>query len=151
MPKSSMATSMFSMSSVCMVRWVSSPSRSIALSVISSSRRCGDTRRDCKVRLTPSTKDGWPNQRAEMFTATRIGGTPARSQAWIWAQVACSTHSSMRRIRPRFSATGMNSPGSTSPRSGCCQRSSASTATMRPLPSSMLGWNTRRNSPRLSA
>jgi len=36
----------------------------------------------------------------------------------------------MPRIRPVDSANGMNPAGSTSPRSGCCQRTRASTSTI---------------------
>ena len=42
---------------------------------------------------------------------------------------SCSTHSSSWVMRPTSSATSRNSPGPTSPRSGCCQRTSASKPT----------------------
>ena len=43
-------------------------------------------------------------------------------------------------IRPKRSASGMNSPGSTMPRVGWFQRSSASAAVTLPLRASIFGW-----------
>ena len=51
-----------------------------------------------------------------------------------------STQSPSAPISPESSATGMNSTGSSSPRSGCCQRASASTAATLPSASSTIGW-----------
>jgi PAS domain S-box-containing protein len=52
---------------------------------------------------------------------------------------ASSTQAPISTIRPVSSAIPMKSPGAISPRSGWCQRSSASAPTIR-LPSSTLGW-----------
>ena len=50
--------------------------------------------------------------------------------------------------RPVSSASGMNSAGAISPRSGCCQRSSASAPTQRASERLTIGWKKSRNSPR---
>jgi hypothetical protein len=44
------------------------------------------------------------------------------------------------RIKPVSSATGMNSTGLISPRSGCRQRASASKPLIRPVASATIGW-----------
>ena len=46
-----------------------------------------------------------------------------------WRQAFSSTHRPIGSISPFSSAIGMNSDGGISPRSGWCQRSSASTPT----------------------
>ncbi len=55
-------------------------------------------------------------------------------------QACSSTHRPSGTIRPLDSATGMKESGPSSPRSGCCQRTSASTATGRPVATSTTGW-----------
>ena len=50
-------------------------------------------------------------------------------------------------MSPLSSAAEMKSLGGTMPRRGCCQRTSASTPTMRPVASSTSGWNWRARSP----
>jgi hypothetical protein len=52
-------------------------------------------------------------------------------QAWSCAQAVSSTHCPIGTISPVSSASGMNRLGGTRPCSGCCQRSSASAATIR--------------------
>jgi hypothetical protein len=55
------------------------------------------------------------------------------------AQAASSTHWPIGRISPDSSAKGINSAGDTTPRRGCCQRTSASTPVTRPPPTTC-GW-----------
>ena len=57
---------------------------------------------------------------ARMLPRARRAGTPRSS-----------THSPIGTMSPVSSASGMNSAGATSPRSGCCQRTSASAPTQR--------------------
>ncbi len=65
---------------------------------------------------------------------------PMRSHSASCNSTVCITHWSIWRTTPRSSAIGTNSDGVIMPRTGCCQRNSASTATMRPLRISTLGW-----------
>ena len=71
------------------------------------------------------------NLGAEPFTVTRGTLRPVFCQALLWAHAARSTHSPSGTINPVSSATGMNSTGPTSPRSGCAHRSRASAPIMR--------------------
>jgi hypothetical protein len=48
----------------------------------------------------------------------------------------------MGTIMPLLSATGMKSAGETTPRLGCCHRSSASAPDSRPVLRSTIGWYT---------
>ena len=59
---------------------------------------------------------------------------PTSCQARTCRQVSPKTQAPKGTIRPHASATGMNSPGGTSPRVGCRQRTSASTPSSRPSP-----------------
>ena len=113
-------------------RWRGSGRRISTLSVISSSRRRGSGRcrssdRAHRVEQSRAAR----NWRRERLTAI---GRPASPRALPGAHLARrpgrSTHSPSGTIRPVSSASGMNSSGGTSPCSGCCQRSSASTPTM---------------------
>jgi MFS family permease len=63
---------------------------------------------------------------AERFTATGSFGRPASCHARFCRHAWRSTHAPMRMMRPRCSATGMNSPGSMKPPPSCGQRMSAS-------------------------
>ena len=55
-------------------------------------------------------------------------------------QADLKAHSPICRMMPLSPATGMNTPGDTSPRSGWFQRSSASKATTSPLSTRVCGW-----------
>ena len=55
-------------------------------------------------------------------------------------QACRSTHSPIGTISPVSSASGMKSAGGTIPRSGWCQRSSASKPPISPLSRSTIGW-----------
>ena len=76
--------------------------------------------------MKSSTSVSLANWRADRLTAT--GGTrrPASRQSRICRHAAWITQRPIGTIRPRSSASGMNSIGGTRPRVGCCQRSSAS-------------------------
>ena len=55
-------------------------------------------------------------------------------------QASRSTQRPIGTISPVSSANGMKSPGTTSPRSGWCQRSSASIPATWPSASRTIGW-----------
>ncbi|MNJ71651.1 hypothetical protein D3C77_682200 [compost metagenome] len=75
-----------------------------------------------------------------MFTATNCIGCPLACHCTICKQACCSTQVSISAISPVRSAIGMNSPGATNPRCGCCQRTKASTPIIAPLLNSCTGW-----------
>ena len=54
-----------------------------------------------------------------------------RATRVAWRQAVSSTHRPSGTIRPVSSASGMNDSGGTRPRTGCCQRTSASKPTIR--------------------
>ena len=66
-------------------------------------------------------------------------------------QASSSTNSPIGTISPVSSASGMNSPGATTPRSGCRQRTSASAATTSPSARRAIGWYSTANSLRVTA
>ena len=71
--------------------------------------------------------------------SSKAGASVVRHCATCCA--ACwNTQSPSGTIRPDSSASAMNSPGLTTPRSGWFQRMSASALTMRPLAISTMGW-----------
>ena len=80
------------------------------------------------------------NWRADRLTAMHTGGRPSRCQATFCAQAVCSTQLPIGTIRPVSSATGMNLAGATVPRSGCRQRSSASTPVISFVLRSSFAW-----------
>jgi hypothetical protein len=65
---------------------------------------------------------------------------PAASQAVSCAQAARTTQWVNGSITAEDSANGMNSSGETVPRTGCCQRISASTPPISPESSHTFGW-----------
>ena len=85
----------------------------------------------------PSVRNAW----SEQFTLTNE--TPSLSHS---AHVAVSrhdstrTHRSMSATRPSSSASGMNAPGGSSPRSGCSHRTSDSNPATAPVAKSTMGW-----------
>ena len=103
--------------------------------MISSSSRPGSRPVSRKACATVSARPGWRNWAADKLTATRSPG-----QAGACAPAVRSTQAPIGTISPVSSADGMKSFGGTRPRSGCRQRSSASTPTVRPLPSCTCGW-----------
>lgn len=80
---------------------------------------------------TEPAKPGVCTSRGETFTAT---GTmrPFPRQAATWRRAVSRTYSVRWGIRPEDSAMAMNSSGLTRPRSGCTQRTSASSPRTRP-------------------
>ena len=82
------------------------------------------------------------NWRTDRFTAIPSGRESGRiaCQRAACAQAASSTQRPIGSIRPDSSATVMNSAGSSSPRVGCSQRSSASTEATDPSRSETIGW-----------
>ncbi len=75
----------------------------------------------------------------ETLTERRRSASPARCQLATCRQAEASTHSPIGPIRPVASASDRNPAAARSPDSGCRQRSSASTPTMRPEASSTCG------------
>ena len=99
------------------------------------------------IASTSSTKSGWTSCRAEMLTLTVNDPAVTRScQASTWRHAWLSTHRPISRIESDSSATRMKSSGPIRPRSGCSQRTSASTPTIRPVAISTIGWYWRTNS-----
>jgi hypothetical protein len=77
--------------------------------------------------MSPS-RPGSANCRGDRFTAMRNAGMPWRCQATFCAQAVSMTHLPIGTISPVSSASGMKWLGCNRPRSGCCQRSRASTS-----------------------
>jgi hypothetical protein len=77
--------------------------------------------------------------RAETFTDTGQS-IPAATHPSRSRSARARTQSVSGSIRPDRSTAGRNAPGASRPRSGCCQRSSASIPQTRPLSIAILGW-----------
>ncbi|MEZ5133687.1 MAG: hypothetical protein R2699_01145 [Acidimicrobiales bacterium] len=142
MPKSSTAMRTPRPRNRCSVSSDASTSSISTLSVISSSRRAGGMPVASRMARTSSTSEGWPSWRPDRLTDTCSGRCPgsAASHRRAWTQACSITHRPMPTISPVSSATPMNSLGWRSPRSGCSQRSSASTPLMAPVTRSTTGW-----------
>ena len=83
-------------------------------------------------RRPASTRSGWVNWRADRLTLmTSCDPGSVSSQARACRQAVSSTQRPIGMIRPVSSASGMNDSGGTRPRVGCCQRTSASSPTIR--------------------
>ena len=91
-------------------------------SAISSSRRCGDNPDWASACSTLSVRLRCRNCRDDTLMATLIGA----GQRAAWAQACRRAQPPISAIRPMSSAMARNSPGGIGPRSGWCQRSSAS-------------------------
>src|SRR5664280_3813746 len=91
-------------------------------SVISSSNLLADIPDAARALMTTGSSLPPINWVGERLTATL---TPS-GQVAASAQACRSTHSPREAMSPFSSATGINSVGSTIPRSGWCQRSRAS-------------------------
>ena len=138
-PKSSMATRMPSAPSRSSTGTTRDGSATSAVSVISTSSRSGGTACSSSSDSMRSTTATVVTSCAERFTATGVARPSARHAA------SCVTHSvSAYRVtswmRPDCSASGMNVVGGSTPRVGCTQRMRASSPTVRPVASSILGW-----------
>jgi hypothetical protein len=150
-PKSSIATRTPSCRSWSSTRAAIAASRTRVCSVISiSSARPGRPAASSSPQ-NQARKAGSSRCIAEMLTAsgTSSGSRPRRRarirQAWRITSRPSGTTS------PLSSHTRMNSPGSSRPRAGCCQRTSASSALTPPLARSISGWISSRNCPPSSA
>ena len=113
-----------------------------ALSV-SSRRRLGagspDSSRTSHTRAgTSGCENWWP----ERLTLTATGGPPFACSCHRRASAHAlrSTHRPRGTIVPISSASGMNSSGRSSPRSGCCHRTRASMPAMRCVARETTGW-----------
>jgi hypothetical protein len=110
------------------------------LSVSSISSRFGSSPLERSASSTAAASPSCLNCRIERFTETVMAGMPLFCHARAWALAVRITHSPIGTISPVSSARPMKRSGSVSPRSGCCQRSSASQPTSTPSPTWMRGW-----------
>ena len=85
-------------------------------------------RRRRTVPALQPTSTGWPSP----------SSTPLQRRSSRHA--SRRTHAPSAAIRPLASASGMKSNGGTTPRSGWCQRTSASTPRISPVARSIWGW-----------
>ncbi|KMO35631.1 hypothetical protein VQ03_21510 [Methylobacterium tarhaniae] len=136
MPKSSIATRTPSALIRRRVARARTGSRTRAVSVISSSRRAGARPVVNRTSWTSSAKPGAWSCTAETLTAMRSG----LSQEAASRQLSRRTHSPIPKMLPVSSEIGMNRSGGTVPRSGWCQRKSASNPTTVPLSIAICGW-----------
>ena len=136
MPKSSTASRTPSARSSSSVPTVVGRSTSSRLSVISRTRCAGS-----RPRLLERVADRADQAGLVEFPRGQVDADRHAAGAWgssrarrcICRQASRSTNRPMGTIRPVCSASGMKSSGGTSPRSGCCQRTSASTPASRPV------------------
>ena len=97
-----------------------------------------------------STHDCWRpaslwNCAGDLLTLIWNAGWCKARQRLACAAACWNTQSPMSMMSPLDSAIGMNSAGLIRPRSGCCQRISASALWIAPLRRSTMGWYTTRN------
>jgi hypothetical protein len=121
--------------------------------VISSMSACAGTPAYSSDVRTWSTKPDWRNCRTETFTLTygwRVRGSMRRHWATV-CRAWLSTQRPIGTIRPLSSATSMNWSGAITPRTGCCQRTSASKPTASSVCRSTIGWYCSRKLPSLTA
>ncbi len=107
---------------VSAARWGSS---SRTCSVISSCSPLAGTPWRASRAATAPAKPGVWTSRGDTLTATGTLRPWARHRA-TWARAVSSTYSVRCGISPEVSAIAMNSSGDTRPRSGCTQRTRAS-------------------------
>ena len=112
------------------------------LSVISRRRWTGSRPVRATISATVAGRSRWATWRAERLTATSKGRASGRCscQARIWRQARSCTQRPIGSIRPLSSAIETNSAGSSRPRSGCCQRTSASSPLISPERRLTTGW-----------
>ena len=110
-----------------------SSSWSSVLSVTSSSSSSGSRPVESRMRATVAAMSDRATCQGDRLTETWIGSRSAIASrhSAAWRQASSIAHSPISPISPLLSATPMKSAGSSRPCSGCCQRSSASTATIR--------------------
>ena len=151
MPKSSMATRMPRSASARRARAGSSAELISALSVISSWSRSGGSPVRSRIAVTSRTRLASRTCRTARLTLMN-GVRPPRSSHCRACLHACArARRPSRTISPVSSATSMKWLGGSTPRSGCSQRTSASTPSSSPSASDTSGWYSRKNSRRSSA
>ena len=138
-PKSSIASCSPSARSSRSSGPIRSGSRSVADSVSSIVSSAGSTPATRSRSPSSAAKSGRSSSRGETLNDTR-GSSPSSRQVTICAASASITHAPIGSSRPISSAAGMKRSGCTSPRSGSCQRSSASIECSRPLAVHTIGW-----------
>ncbi len=112
-----------------------------AVSVISRHSADGSSPESASASEMSSSSPTEPSCRGERFTAiSRPRPAVVVRQRAAAAHASRTTHAPIGTIRPLCSAIGMNFAGETMPCTGCAQRSSASTATIRPDARSTSGW-----------
>ena len=85
------------------------------------------------ARATSSTKPGVLELTARDVDGQARGRACRSCHVASWAHAVLRTHAPRSTIASVSSAIAMNAAGSRSPRSGCCQRTSASTDVMPPV------------------
>ncbi|MNN57206.1 hypothetical protein D3C81_1721800 [compost metagenome] len=110
-----------------MVPSAPSMSLSITFSVISSSRRWAGKAVSSRISRTSATTSLRRNCAGDRFTET----STSAGQSWAVRQASRSTQRPSATMMSLCSANGMKVSGPSNPSCGCCQRSKASTATMR--------------------
>ncbi|MPN57089.1 hypothetical protein SDC9_204783 [bioreactor metagenome] len=112
----------------------------MTLSVISRTREdAGNSLSFSALRMI-LRRSGCSSCLDDRLIATYRSAMPLSSQALACWQALRRTRSPSGRMRPVSSAIGMNSAGETIPRSGCSQRTSASTPVILPPTVSTTGW-----------
>ena len=122
----------------------------IVLSVISRHSSSPGTPAAPSCVATEAGNAGSSRQRVLTFTETGSvcpSSSRSRANASDWSRTTVV----MRWMSVVLSASAMNSAGSSRPRVGCCQRTSASTPTSSPESAATLGWKYATRSPRSSA
>ena len=121
--------------------WAAARSGSSAtlVSVSSSTSRSGARPAAASASCTSATSEPVPKWAALMLTAV-TSVRPASSHAAVCRVASPSTHRVSGTTMPFCSASGMKSHGMSSPRSGCCQRTSASTPVTSPVVRCSTGW-----------
>ena len=138
MPKSSTAISIPASRRSDSCRDANSRSRARSVSVISITRRRGSRPASATICSVDWANASSPSSRAETLTEIH-GALGASAQRAAWAVAVRRTHWSISVMSPASVAIGRNAPGSSSPRSGCIQRMSASKPTVVPVATSTTG------------
>ena len=92
-----------------------------------------------RMDSTSVTTCGASNCRRDTFTISRSPGHTSACHCRTCNAAVASTQRPIAWISPECSASGRNASGSSSPRSGCCQRTSASTPVAEPVTRSTSG------------
>ena len=86
-----------------------------------------------------SAKPGWRSWRGATLKEMS-GSRRSALQAAERSQTSSITQAPSSSISRVSSICGMNAPGASRPRSGCCQRTSASKRVVAPVARSTIGW-----------